>query len=100
MPNSKKLNSYRVVYQNVTPSGIVGPNFENQKIEAKNPEDMMAILKANVFKESGNSIRVNRVENLDAIEKKSQKPKRSKLGFLAVGIFVLALAARLFSKLF
>ena len=27
MPNTKNLHDYRVVYQNVTPSEIVGPNL-------------------------------------------------------------------------
>jgi tRNA A22 N-methylase len=100
MTDLKKTKRYKIIYQNVAPSGIVSPNLEKQELEATSQDHSIAILKTNVLQDSGGAIRIVRIEHLNEIKQKDKKTKRSLLGYFALGIFGAGMLAKLIGRLF
>ena len=100
MSNVKTLKSYNIVYLTVSPSGIIDMSYQKQKIEAGTKEDAINIIRTSVSDHDGSTIRISKIENLNAPPKREQKKKRSVFGLVAFSIFILATAAKLISRLF
>ena len=73
---------------------------QKQKIEAENQENAIKILRAIALEGGSPNIRIDKVKQLNAPEKPTEKKKKSVFGLIAVGIFILGLSAKLITKLF
>ena len=100
MNYEKVLKSYHIVYRSIAPSGIIGMECQKQKIEAENQENAIKILRAIALEGGSPNIRIDKVKQLNAPEKPTEKKKKSVFGLIAVGIFILGLSAKLITKLF
>ena len=69
-------------------------------IEAKNQEHAIEILRSTVSQEGGSSLRIDRIEQLNTPPKLTERKKRSVFGMVAFSIFIIAISARLITKLF
>lgn len=100
MTDLEKPKRYRIIYQNIAPSGVVNPNLEKQELEATSEDHSIEILKTSVLQEDGNAIRIVRIEHLNQVKKENVKSKRSWLGYLALGIFAVGMLSRAILKIF
>ena len=100
MDSTEILKIYSIVYKRVSPTGTISMSSEKQKIEAKNNEAAIEILRSTVLEDGDSGIRIDRIENLSVPKIPEKKRKRSVLGWLAAGIFVVAALAKLLTKLF
>ena len=100
MNNELNLKSYNIVYRTIAPSGIIGMENQKQTIEAENKENAIKNLRARALEDGSTNIRIDKIEQLNTPKKPTKKKKRSVFGLISVGIFILALSAKLISKLF
>ena len=91
--------TYNIVYRTISPSGIIGLSYQKQTIDAENQGAAIEILKSEVHKDSGNTIRIDKVKLLTVQEVPKKKRQRSVLSWLAFSIFILAMSAKLITKL-
>ena len=100
MISADVFKTYNIRYRTIAPSGIVGLDYQKQEIEAKNQEHAIEILRSTVSQEGGSSLRIDRIEQLNTPPKLTERKKRSVFGMVAFSIFIIAISARLITKLF
>ena len=98
MDSLENLQTYNVVYRTISPAGIVGISSKRQKIEAKNKEHAIEILRSDQSADDGINIRIDKIEQFDTKIEAKPKRKRSILGWVVAGIFGAAILSRLAVK--
>ena len=98
MDNLENLKTYNIVYRTISPSGILSLSFKKQKIEAKNKELAIEILRSVELGNDCKNIRIDKIEQFYIDAEVEPKRKKSVLGLVAFGIFGAAVLARLAVK--
>tara|TARA_B100000780_G_scaffold273910_1_gene238136 strand:+ start:1961 stop:2263 length:303 start_codon:yes stop_codon:yes gene_type:complete len=98
MDKTENLKIYNIVYRSITPAGILRMSSEKQKIEAKNKENAIEILRSTQLADDGSNIRIDKIEQLDVKTELKPERKKSILGWVAFSIFGAAILARVAVK--
>mgnify|MGYP006080493831 FL=1 len=96
--DKENLKSYYVMYSTIAPSGIHDMSHKKQKIDAKSEGAAIENIKLIAQQDGGRSVRIDSIKEINLPEKLEKKKKRSVLGWLAVGLFILASLAKLIDK--
>ena len=97
------LKYYNVVYRIINSDGIIDLSYKKKTIGAQNQESAVEILRSTSLEDGASAIRIDRidkVENSSAPKIPEKKKKKSVLGWVAMSIFIVAMSAKLLSKLF
>lgn len=97
MGNSENFNTYNIIYREASSAGTLALTHKQTKIDAKSQQDAIEKLREKILEDDVFSFRVDKVEQLNEIERVIPPKKKSFLGMIAGAIFVSALLAKFIS---
>jgi len=95
----KNLNSYIILYRIIANSGTIDLSNKKIKIESNSQQNAIEILRNTLEINNESTLRIDRIEQVNRKIEKEIKPKKSVFIWVGMGIFFIAGAARLLSKL-